>query len=201
MDNNNGKLGLNVLMLNKLYSAIKVIPVRRAFILLYKDSAEIIHQDNGAYHSYGFSDWVEESTENGSEEDDFIHTPTCSIKVPRVIRLMSYDKIPRRGMNFNRKNIMARDGNRCQYCGKKYPTAQLSVDHVIPRSRGGTATWDNMVASCSKCNTKKGGRLPKEAGMKLLKKPGVPTFNPTIISHLRNKRYQAWKPFLGEKNL
>lgn len=196
-----GKLGLNVLMLNKLYRAIKVIPVRRAFTLLYKDSAEIIHQDDGTFYSYDFPRWIETSSEDDSEDDDFIHTPNLCIKVPRVIRLMSYDKIPRREPNFNRKNILARDGNRCQYCGKKYSASQLSVDHIVPRSRGGSATWANMVACCSKCNTRKGGRLPQEMGMKLIKKPGVPSSNPIIITHLQDKRYQVWKPFLDKKNL
>ena len=100
------------------------------------------------------------------------------LAVPRIIRLLFYDRLPRQAVKFNRRNIFARDRNRCQYCGKRFPTSELSLDHVVPRSRGGEATWENIVCCCVKCNVRKGGRTPEEAGMKLITEPVKPKRSP-----------------------
>jgi 5-methylcytosine-specific restriction endonuclease McrA len=99
-------------------------------------------------------------------------------------------------VKFNRRNIFARDESRCQYCGKKFPMPELSLDHVIPRSRGGRTTWDNVVCSCTRCNARKGGRLPEEAGLRLTRKPVKPRRSPVIHLKLRQGKYQSWKQFL-----
>ncbi len=83
--------------------------------------------------------------------------------MPRVIRLLAYDRLPKQTVRFNRRNLFARDNNRCQYCGKRFPTSELSLDHVVPRSRGGDTTWENIVCSCVACNVRKGGRTPTSA--------------------------------------
>ena len=131
-----------------------------------------------------------------AEHDDWIRTVGAEIQIPRVIRLHTYDQVPRHAVRFNRRNLFARDGNRCQYCGDSYPSTQLSFDHVVPRSRGGETNWENVVCACLKCNVKKGGRTPSQAQMKLVRKPLKPKNNPVIHIHLNHERYRSWKQFL-----
>lgn len=193
-----GLLDSRVLVLNKHYTAIRVINVRRAFTLLCKDAAEVLAKTNGRYGTYGLMSWIELSNNGGGlyPVDEFIHTPSIRVRVPRVIRLIAYDKFRRQALRISRKNIMARDNNHCQYCGKKVHPAKLSIDHILPRSRGGLLTWDNVVASCSRCNTRKGRCLPHEAGMKLLKRPQAPTQDPYIPQHIKDSRYTLWQDFV-----
>src|SRR5262245_15632584 len=144
-------LDASVLVLNKLYMAVHVISVRRAFCLLFKDLAEVITLDDGYYQSYDFQSWREVSEARArfkEPDDDFIRTVHFEIQVPRIIRLLAYDRLPRQRVKFNRRNIFARDGNRCQYCGKRFATSALSLDHVLPSSRGGRATWDELISAC-----------------------------------------------------
>jgi 5-methylcytosine-specific restriction endonuclease McrA len=109
---------------------------------------------------------------------------------------MTYDKLPKQRVKFNRRNIFARDENRCQYCGRRFKTQDLSLDHVIPRSRGGRASWANIVCSCTACNKRKGGRTPEEARMKLVRIPRAPRRSPVIRMKLRSPKYLSWKTFL-----
>ena len=99
-------------------------------------------------------------------------------------------------MKFNRRNIFARDGNQCQYCGKKFPTSELSLDHVVPRSQGGKTTWENIVCACVDCNVRKGGRTPKQAHMTLIRKPEKPKRSPLLSMKLSQKKYLSWQSFL-----
>jgi len=117
--------------------------------------------------------------------------------VPRVIRLLGYDRIPRQSIKFNRRNIFARDGNLCQFCGKRFSTADLSLDHVIPRSQGGISSWENIVCACIPCNVRKGGRTPKQANMALIRKPERPKRSPLLNLKLSNRKYQSWHMFLS----
>ena len=116
--------------------------------------------------------------------------------MPRIIRLLGYDKLPRQDVKFNRRNIYARDSSRCQYCGKKFSTTELSLDHIIPRSQGGRTTWENIVCCCVRCNVKKGGRTPEQAHMHLIAKPHKPKRSPVINIRLADERYWSWKQFL-----
>jgi 5-methylcytosine-specific restriction endonuclease McrA len=179
--------------------AVRVIGVRRAFSLLFKDLAEVISCEEGTYSNYDFQSWrqISELRENfETDSHDWISTVNFDIAVPRIIRLLFYDRLPRRPVKFNRRNIYARDKNICQYCGKKYPYSELSLDHIIPRSMGGKSTWDNIVCACTRCNVKKGGRTPKQAHLTLIKKPVKPRRNPVIHIHLNHHRYASWKQFL-----
>ena len=190
-------LNANVLVLNKFYQAIRVINVKRAFALLCKELAEVIHietdaQGQSKWHNLDFDSWQELSELKAKFEPDgfdWIHTVRFQIAVPRIIRLLGYDKLPRQDVKFNRRNIYARDSNKCQYCGKRLPTTELSLDHVVPRSQGGKTTWDNIVCCCVKCNVKKGGRTPEQAHMPLLYAPYVPSLWEDFI--LRNRRILA----------
>lgn len=199
-------LNANVLVLNKFYQAIRVINVRRAFSLLCRELAEVIHietdaQGESKWLNLDFDSWQELSVlkaEFEPDEYEWIHTVRFQIAVPRIIRLLSYDKLPRQEVKFNRRNIYARDSSRCQYCGKRLPTAELSLDHVIPRSQGGKTTWENIVCCCVKCNVKKGGRTPEQASMHLIAKPAKPKRSPVITVRLADQRYWSWKQFLDD---
>jgi 5-methylcytosine-specific restriction endonuclease McrA len=194
-------LDASVLVLNKCYMAVHIIPVRRAFCLLFKELAEVITLDDGRYLSHDFQSWREVSEARArfkDPDDDYIRTIHFEIQVPRVIRLLTYDRLPRTKIKFNRRNIFARDGNRCQYCGKRFPTGELSLDHVMPRSRGGGTDWENIVCACVRCNVRKGGRTPSEAGMRLTRPPIKPKTSPTLGLKLANRKYQSWKTFLDD---
>ncbi len=192
----------SVLVLNKFYAAVHIVNVKRAFALLFKESAEVVSIDNGQYNSYDFSSWVDVSAFKTEfelpDEDQYesIRTFSIEIRVPKIIRLVVYDKLPKSRVKFNRKNIFARDKNICQYCGKRFPTSELSLDHVVPRTQGGISTWKNIVCACTDCNKHKGGRRPLEAGMKLIRKPVQPKHCPIIQLKLGSNKYQSWKQFL-----
>jgi len=171
--------------------------------MLCKESAEVVSIDDGQYNSYDFTSWVDVSAFKAEcelpDEDRYesIKTFSLEVRVPKIIRLVVYDKLPKATVKFNRKNIFARDKNRCQYCGKKVPTSELSLDHVIPRTQGGTSNWKNIVCACTNCNKHKGGRRPEEAGMKLICKPVKPNHCPLIQLKLGSNKYNSWKQFLN----
>lgn len=189
----------SVLVLNKLYMAIHIISARRAFVLLCKELAEVVSVEDGQWCSYDFDSWRDlgELRQQFKEpEQDWVHTSSFEIEVPRIVRLLRYDRVPRQGVKFNRRNLFARDGNRCQFCGRKFPTHQLSLDHVVPRSQGGESSWANIVCACMKCNVKKGGRTPEQAKMKLIRPPAQPRTSPLVSIKLGNRKYQTWKTFI-----
>jgi 5-methylcytosine-specific restriction endonuclease McrA len=193
-------LDSQVLVLNKHYMAFRIVGLRRALSLVVRNLAEIIScDDDTSWSNYDFNSWRELSALSQTFEAhkyDWISTAHFDLAVPRVIRLLFYDRLPRQSVKFNRRNLFARDGSRCQYCGKKFPTNELSLDHVVPRMLGGGSQWENIVCACTKCNTKKGGRTPEQAHMKLIQKPVKPKRNPAIHLHLNHDRYKSWKQFL-----
>lgn len=192
-------LDADVLVLNKLWMAIRVINARRAFSLLVRGLAEVVHVDDGSYSGYDFQSWTELSQARlrfEAERHEWVRTVRLTIAVPKVIRLLGYDRLPRQDVKLNRRNIFARDHNTCQYCGKRYPTSELSLDHVIPRNQGGTSSWENLVCCCVRCNAKKAGRTPEQAHMQLIRKPFKPRRNPVINLRLGSDRYASWQQFL-----
>ena len=192
-------LDCSVLVLNKHYMAVRVISARRAFSLLCRQIAEVILFEEDTYSNHDFHSWCEVSQFRRDFEPDvhdWVSTVNFHIAVPRIIRLLFYDRLPRNDVRFNRRNIFARDRNSCQYCGKRYAMSELSIDHVVPRSMGGKSLWSNVVCACTKCNIKKGGRTPKLAGMRLITKPVKPRRNFLVHIHLGHERYRSWKQFL-----
>jgi 5-methylcytosine-specific restriction endonuclease McrA len=198
-------LQASVLMLNAHYMALRVISARRALSLLFKQDtqanpvAEIVHVENGHYISYSFDDWAELSRlrrEFEPGEHDWVRTVRFDLAVPRIIRVLTYNRVPKQQVKFNRRNIYARDRSRCQYCGQRFATADLSLDHVVPRSQGGGTSWENLVCCCLKCNVKKGGRTPEQAHMKLISTPAKPARSPAISIKLTDARYHSWRQFL-----
>ncbi len=179
--------------------AIRVVGVKRAFSLLVRELAEVVHVEDGKYLAYDFEGWRELSDLKRQFEPDghdWIRTVRFQIAVPRIIRLLVYDRLPRQEVKFNRRNIYARDNNRCQYCGRKFATTELSIDHVIPRSQGGKTTWDNVVCACLQCNIRKGGHTPEQAGMTLITPPRKPRRSPVINLRLGSDKYRCWQQFL-----
>ncbi len=196
-----GAMQSSVLALNRNYHPVHVISVKRAFCLLYKGQAEIITVDNGQFANYTFESWLEMcelKTAMGERDkgEDWIRAVNFEIQVPRVIRLIEYDRIPRNSVKFNRRNIFLRDGHRCQYCGHRYTCSRLSLDHVLPKSRGGPDTWENVVCACLHCNVTKGGRTPGEAGMPLLRTPARPKRSPLLVRQLASRKYAMWRSFI-----
>jgi 5-methylcytosine-specific restriction endonuclease McrA len=196
----NSPLEASVLVLNKLFMAVHVISVRRAFCLLCKELAEVVSQEDGQFATYNFESWRELSEYRAKhfrqDDDDWVRTFNSQIQVPRVIRLVTYEKLPKHTVKFNRRNIFARDNNQCQYCGRRFPTTELSLDHVVPRSQGGRSTWENICCACVNCNVRKGGRTPKQAHMSLIRKPEKPKRSPMLNLKLTHKKYESWKTFL-----
>ena len=197
-------LQANVLVLNRLYLAIHIVTVRRAFALLFRDLAEVIHLEEGpqketTFANYDFQAWREVSelrAESKQPHDDWIRAVNFEIQVPRVIRLFSYDRRPKQQLHLTRRTVLARDEHCCQYCGRHLPNHQLSLDHITPRSMGGMSTWENVVCACLKCNVKKGGRTPKQARMKLVRRPVKPRRNPVLTLKLNNPKYHSWRTWL-----
>jgi len=190
-----------VLVLNRMYTAVRVVSARRAFTMLCKEAAEVISFDDGKYTNYDFDTWAEVSEFRRQFEPDahdWVRTARVHIAVPKIIRLLGYDRFPKQQVKLNRRNLYARDGNKCQYCGKHYSTKELTLDHVVPRVQGGVHTWENLVCACVKCNARKGGRTPDQAHMHLVRKPIRPKRNPSIMLRLGNAKYQSWKAFLDE---
>lgn len=199
MNMSQGVLQSNVLVLNRFYMAIRVVNVRRAMTLLYRDCAEVIDTDDNQYVSYDFESWCELSQLAAIEKqpgEDYLRAVDFELKVPRIVRLTRFDRMPAQTVRFNRKNLFARDDHRCQYCGKAEPMHKLSLDHVVPRSHGGATTWENIVCCCLRCNSRKGGRTPQQARMKLLTDPAKPRFNPLMLESFDDPRYASWKTFL-----
>jgi len=197
----NDGLGAKVLVLNRHYMATRVISAKRAFVLLAREAAEVIHADDGSYANYDFETWAELSElrkQFEPNQHDWVKTVRFDIAVPRIIRLITCDKLPSQRVKLNRRNLFARDHNRCQYCGNRFPTSELSIDHVLPRSQNGPDTWQNLVCACVKCNSRKGGRTPEQANMKLIRKPTQPKRNPLISVRLNSDKYASWKAFLDD---
>ena len=192
-------LGLSVLVLNRTFVAVHVTNVRRAITLLFRDLAEVVHVEEGQYGAYSFESWRELSAMQATLRDpdhDWIRGVGFDLRAPRVIRLLSCDRGPRQGLRFNRRNVFARDGNQCQYCGQHFPMSELSLDHVVPRSQGGVTSWENIVCACVACNVRKGGRTPTEARMHLIRHPVKPKRSPLLSLKLGNPKYASWKSFV-----
>jgi 5-methylcytosine-specific restriction endonuclease McrA len=183
-------LNSRVLVLNRSYLPVHVTSVKRAFALLYQGVARAVDEQ---YHTFDFDSWRDLSIELHHERLGIVGG---AIRVPRVLLLIAYERVPKRHVRFSRFNIFARDGNACQYCGKRFSRTELNLDHVVPRSRNGLSTWENIVCSCHVCNRRKGGRTPEEAGMRLVRKPRRPEWTPFSSEMFSLRRYREWMPFL-----
>lgn len=184
-------LNQNVLVLNRHWTAVHVTSARRALILLYGDHARVVTED---FATHDFESWRDLS--RAAESVRKVSTPTFQIAVPEVIMLTRFHKLPPRQVKFSRRNIYLRDNYTCQYCGKIPAREELTIDHIIPRSRGGKTTWENVVLACIRCNTKKGSKLPHEAGIKLLSTPTRPHWLACSLFSQRTPDSSLWQKFI-----
>lgn len=163
-----------VLVLNASYEPINVCAARRAIVLVLKGVA-ITEEING----------------------HVLHSTRLAMRIPSVIRLLEYRRIPHQTRALSRKNILMRDRNTCQYCGTVLPSTELTLDHVVPRSRGGVSTWENLVACCYDCNHRKGSHLPAEASMKLMREPRAFSLHTSRhIMRLMGRSDDKWRKYL-----
>ena len=188
------------LVLNRLWQAVNVVGVERAFSLLALEHAQVIYAEDGSFRVFDGAGWFAFSkdleTAPGSR---VIRTVSQQVVVPTVLILRGYDRMLMQEMKFNRQNLLERDDFRCQYCGKNFPVKELNMDHVVPRDRGGRTSWENVVISCIKCNSKKSNRSPKEAGMRLLKEPKRPPRRPFMSSLYGMPMEETWTHFIQSK--
>ena len=180
-----------VLVLNRVFQPVQLTTVKRAFVLLYGEAAVAIDE---AGEEYGFEEWRALPVR---DDDDVLPIVGGELRVPRVVHLRRYDRTPRVTVRLTRRNLMFRDAHQCQYCGKQPPLRELNIDHVVPRSRGGDDTWENLVTACRVCNLRKGWRTPEEANMRLARRPFRPKWSMTAQILLGSAtKYREWEPFL-----
>lgn len=163
-------MNANVLVLNQDYQPLSVCSIQRSIKLLFLEKAEMLHDNPNKY----------------------LRSPSVSFQYPTVIRLRRYIRVPFNKVVLTRKNIMKRDQFTCQYCGNK---SRLTIDHILPKSRGGKDSWENLSTACESCNVRKGNRTPEEAEMQLLNKPYRP-IPITFISDYNGNIQETWKPYL-----
>jgi len=174
-----------------------VIGARRAFALLVRGHASVVHHYEDDFRVFSMMDWIDFSRYNPPlSAGETVHTVRYTIRLPRVILLAFFDKLPCKELKLTRNNVFERDRNRCQYCGRHFSREELNLDHVIPRHYGGRTTWENIVCSCMSCNTRKANRLPHEAGIRLIRKPVRPKWRPVISLVLGAQHRELWKDFL-----
>mgnify|MGYP001562689406 FL=1 len=163
------------LVLNHSYEPLQVVGWQRAVTLLFQGKAEVIE-----------------------EHDTEIHSISFSMRIPSVLRMLSMVRLKRRvPVKFTRANIFARDGCKCGYCGDKFSTEELTFDHVVPVTQGGRKEWTNIITACVDCNSRKAGRTPQQAGMRLLKAPKQPVWAQvvTVTVGLRQTP-ENWRDYL-----
>ena len=184
-----------VLVLNKSWLPINVATVRDAIGLVYTESARIVHPTS--YEMFDFESW-KDAGDFAKDAAKYLHGCDWKMLVPEVIVLTNYKGINKRQVKFSRRNLFERDKNTCQYCGKRLKRKNLTIDHVLPKSRGGKSTWDNVILACISCNKRKDNRTPKEAKMRLLKKPRQPKWEEVQVGGMRGPMPVSWQSFLSE---
>ncbi|MEE4310501.1 MAG: HNH endonuclease [candidate division KSB1 bacterium] len=164
-------LKTQVLVLNQNYEPMTITDAKKAIILIYLGKAELVEKHDSL----------------------LVRSVTVALPMPSIVRLTRYISVPRKRIVLSRKNIVKRDGHRCQYCGTTH--GPITVDHVIPKGRGGKDTWENLVCACTRCNNKKGNRTPEEANMTLARRPQKPS-HIFFIRYFIGKLDNRWKPYL-----
>lgn len=179
------------LVLNRSWQPVHVATVARALVMLWNESARVVDPDD--FRLYSWSDWAQLAPKDG---EPFIRTVSFRLRVPEVLTLTHYDRFRQSVVTFSRRNLFKRDHSSCQYCGARPGSSELTIDHILPRSQGGTSSWENCALACVSCNARKANRTPEQAGMKLRKKPVRPEWKP-LYSHM-NIRVESWSKFLSD---
>lgn len=180
------------LVLNRSWRPVHVTTVRRALCMLFREAARVV--EPVTLSTFTFEEWLEQPV---GDDTTVIRSPSVRLSAPEVVLLVHYDRVPCHEAPFTRRNLFLRDEFTCQYCGKKCNSDHLSVDHVLPRSRGGSTSWENCVLACVLCNAKKADRTLKEVGFRLLRPPVRPRWTPYL--NLRpSQQMDSWSRFAPE---
>ncbi|MDD9932276.1 MAG: HNH endonuclease, partial [Myxococcales bacterium] len=179
-----------VLVLNKHYQPVRVTRARRALTLLYVGAAQVLDAN---HEVHDFENWAQTEPER---DDEVIGTTAGWLRIPRLVLLSRYGRIPATTLRLSRRNVYLRDDYTCQYCAAQLPARDLNLDHVTPRAAGGRASWENLVTSCRRCNFKKGSRTPEAAGMRLLSPPRRPSWSTAAALAATPRRFAEWEAFL-----
>lgn len=180
-----------VLVLNRHFQPVRITNARQAYMLLYIGRARALDR---RFEPHAWESWAASPVE---PDDETVGTPRGKVRVPRVLLLSGYARVPQAPLRLSRRNLFMRDGFTCQYCGIRPGTKELNLDHVLPRSRGGRSTWENLVTSCRTCNLNKGHATPEEAGMVLRTVPKRPSWSMALVMASPSVRYPEWEPFLA----
>lgn len=185
----------SVLVLNRNWQPVQTCTVRRAVHLLSVGHARVVQEEGvEKYETHDFSSWLHYSQREPAKL--MIRSVRVSLRVPKILVLAIYDQLPSKEITFSRRNVFWRDQFTCQYCWKSFSESELNLDHVIPRKKGGKTTWDNIVTSCVKCNSRKGSKLPHEVNMHPKNKPVTPRWKPDYS--IRMQAFDAsWEEFLS----
>jgi 5-methylcytosine-specific restriction endonuclease McrA len=181
------------LVLNRHWLAVDTVSVRRALCMLYLDVARAVSPETFELHDW--DSWAALRVEEGQPK---VQAVRFQIRVPEIVLLLVYDRIPRKRVIFSRRNLFRRDRFTCQYCGRQPGKGELSIDHIVPRSLGGRSTWVNCVVACLKCNKRKADRTLAQAGLHLLVTPREPSWSPYLSLNLGRRRV-SWERFISEK--
>lgn len=179
------------LVLNRGWQPVGVATVARALVKVWNDSARIV--DPTSFQQYAWEDWA---ALRPAHEEDCIQTQWLRLKVPEVVTLTNYERVPNNAVAFSRRNVFKRDQFTCQYCGCRPGSEELTIDHVVPRSHGGTSSWTNCVLACVECNHRKADRTPEQAHMPLKKRPRRPIWNPGYARY--GIRMESWSKFVSD---
>jgi len=186
-----GVLKRPTLVLNRNWQPVGVATVARALLKVFNDAARIV--DPADYQVYTWEDWA---ALRAADDEPAISTQHLRLRVPEVVTLTVYDRVPVNTVTFSRRNVFKRDRFTCQYCGKQPGGEELTIDHVLPRSHGGGSNWENCVLACVDCNHRKADRTPAQAGMSLRLPPKRPNWRPLYASH--GMRIRSWAKFINE---
>ena len=178
------------LVLNRSWQPVGVAPVARALVMVWNDVARVIDPDD--FRMMAWADWARLDPPAGSPS---IRAARVRLRVPEVVGLIRYDRLPSTAVTFSRRNVAKRDHHTCQYCGAQPGWEAITIDHVVPRSVGGASNWTNCVAACVRCNSRKADRTPDQAGMHLRKPPARPAWRPLYAAH--GARVESWSRFLA----
>jgi 5-methylcytosine-specific restriction endonuclease McrA len=184
------------LVLNRSWQPIHVTTVVRSLVMLWNDSAKAVDPDD--YRLYSWEEWA---SLPAAEGEPCIRTARARIRVPEVVALRHFDRLPMAAVAFSRRNIAKRDHYTCQYCGAQPGVTEVTIDHIVPRAQGGHSSWTNCVAACVECNARKADRTPEQAGMRLRKAPTRPEWKPLYaLQTLADAHHlDGWGAFLGRE--
>ena len=187
----------DVLVLNKSYWAIHIADWQQVMSLLFKGQAVALDEN---LQRYNFNEWKDFSQAMAESPSGWVHTPNFRIAIPEVICLTVYNDLPQNQVKFTRKTLYKQYKHVCCYCGNKFKSEDLNLDHILPRSRGGKTEWKNIVLSCIPCNSKKDDNLPHEANMKMHYQPYKPVWRPSFAVNIKAgfKVKQSWQKFIDQ---